>query len=79
VVPRDLVVEALGEDRRVRDPALLDDLRATADRLGAGAAAAAGSFLRRLDTAGELLEANVRPELVLDGLLLGWPRAGVAP
>ena len=78
-VARDLVVAALGEDRRVRDPALLDDLRATADRLGAGAAAAAGSFLRRLDTAGELLEANVRPELVLDGLLLGWPRAGVAP
>jgi DNA polymerase-3 subunit delta' len=78
-VARDLVVAALGEDRRVRDPALIDDLRATADRLGAGAAAAAGSFLRRLDTAGELLEANVRPELVLDGLLLGWPRAGVAP
>lgn len=78
-VARDLVVAALGEDRRVRDPALLDDLRATAKRLGEGAAAAAGSFLRRLDAAGELLEANVRPELVLDGLLLGWPRARVAP
>ena len=78
-IARDLVVTALGEDRRVRDPALLDDLRATADRLGDEAAAAVGAFLRRLDTAGELLEANVRPELVLDGLLLGWPRARVTP
>ncbi len=75
-IARDLVVTALGEDRRVRDPALLDDLRAAAGRLGDAptAAAAIGRFLRRLDGAGELLEANVRPELVLDGLLLGWPR-----
>ncbi|HEX2754587.1 MAG TPA: hypothetical protein VHM48_03950 [Candidatus Limnocylindrales bacterium] len=36
---------------------------------------ALGSFLGRLDAAGELLEANVRPELVLDSLLLHWPRA----
>jgi DNA polymerase-3 subunit delta' len=74
-IARDLVVAALGEDRRVRDPALLDDLHAAASRLGDGAATAVGAFLRRLDTAGELLEANVRPELVLDGLVLGWPRA----
>jgi hypothetical protein len=38
-----------------------------------------GAFLRRLDEAGELLEANVRPEIVLDALLLAWPRATTAP
>ncbi|HET7029862.1 MAG TPA: hypothetical protein VFI34_05090 [Candidatus Limnocylindrales bacterium] len=72
---RDLAVAALGEARRVRDPGLLDDLDAAAERLGDGAPAAIGAFLGRLDEAGELLEANVRPELVLDGLLLGWPQA----
>jgi hypothetical protein len=83
---RDLAVSVLGEERQVRDPALIDDLRTAAAAFrrtsGAGAdsagrdapgAAAVGAFLRRLDGAGELLEANVRPELVLDGLLLGWP------
>jgi DNA polymerase-3 subunit delta' len=90
---RDLLVVALGEERQVRDPALLDDLREAAANLdapvtngsvlqaGPGLAplvprsAALGSFLGRLDSAGELLEANVRPELVLDTLLLHWPRA----
>jgi DNA polymerase-3 subunit delta' len=74
-VARDLVVVALGEERRLRDPARLDDLRATAASLGDRAPVAIGAFLRRLDTAGELLEANVRPELVIDGLLLAWPHA----
>jgi hypothetical protein len=90
---RDLLVVALGEERQVRDPALLDDLRDAAANLdppatngsslkaGPGPAARArrgaelGTFLGRLDSAGELLEANVRPELVLDTLLLHWPRA----
>jgi len=36
------------------------------------------AFLGRLDAAGELLEANVRPELVLDTLLLAWPSATAA-
>jgi DNA polymerase-3 subunit delta' len=89
---RDLLVVALGEERQVRDPALLDDLRDAAANLdppatngsslkaGPGPAARArrgaelGTFLGRLDSAGELLEANVRPELVLDTLLLHWPR-----
>jgi hypothetical protein len=70
---RDLLVVTLGEDRQVRDPALLDDLRVVAGSLGSGGAAL-GAFLGRLDSAGELLEANVRPELVLDTLLLHWPR-----
>jgi len=78
-VARDLVVVALREERRLRDPALLDDLRATATQLGDDAAARIGAFLRRLDDAGELLEANVRPEIVLDGLLLAWPRATMPP
>ncbi len=90
---RDLLVVALGEERQVRDPALLDDLRDAAANLdlaatngsrlqaGSGPAplarrrAALASFLGRLDSAGELLEANVRPELVLDTLLLHWPAA----
>ena len=77
---RDLLVVVLGEERQVRDPALLDDLRTAAEPVrtaaGRGApsgGAALGGFLRRLDAAGELLEANVRPELVLDTLLLNWP------
>jgi DNA polymerase III delta' subunit len=71
---RDLLVVVLGDERQVRDPALLDDLRATAERLGPGGGSL-GAFLGRLDAAGELLEANVRPELVLDTLLLHWPAA----
>ena len=92
-IARDLLVVALGAERQVRDPALLDDLRDAAATLGVSAtngprpqtgpgparlarpAAALGSFLGRLDSAGELLEANVRPELVLDTLLLHWPQA----
>jgi len=38
-------------------------------------AAALTGFLVRLDAAGELLEANARPELVVDTLLLAWPVA----
>ena len=101
---RDLLVALLGEERQVRDPGLLDDLRMAVDSLApsgpsrsagssglsasdlgarhvdattvatAKAARPLGAFLGRLDLAGELLEANVRPELVLDSLLLRWPR-----
>jgi hypothetical protein len=77
-VARDLAVVALGEERQVRDPALLDDLRTAAATLPGRAIEPIGAFLTRLDAAGELLEANVRPELVLDGLLLGWPRTDAA-
>jgi hypothetical protein len=98
---RDLLLVALGEERQVRDPGLLDDLRVAAATLGVDGGSVPGSeraaasepapdpadgpardpgaglggFLGRLDAAGELLEANVRPELVLDTLLLRWPRA----
>ncbi len=72
---RDLVVVALGADREVRDPALLDDLRDASAGVRSGVTDFT-AFLGRLDAAGELIEANVRPELVLDTLLLAWPVAG---
>ena len=53
----------------VRQLDLLDDLAAAARRLPATFAAAQ---LRRLDVAGERLEGNVSPELVVDALALGW-------
>ncbi len=81
-IARDLLVVRLAVERDIRDPAFLDDLRTASETLGpaAGGAAAASNaalagFLGRLDEAGELLEANVRPELVLDTLLLAWPAA----
>jgi hypothetical protein len=81
-IARDLLVVRLAVERDIRDPAFLDDLRAASETLGPVDAAAApqsnaalASFLGRLDEAGELLEANVRPELVLDTLLLAWPAA----
>ena len=86
---RDLLLVRLGDEPQVRDPGLLDDLRAGAARLrtspnpaeanGTNAAntdAALAAFLARLDAVGELVEANARPELALDSLLLGWPRTG---
>ena len=85
-IARDLLVVCLGDERQVRDPGLLDDYRSAVARMpsattasGSAAPLAASplaanlaSQLRRLDSAGELLEANVRPELVLDTLLLHW-------
>jgi hypothetical protein len=67
---RDLALIIHGEERRLRDPGLLDDLRAFID-LGA---ADLGRFLVRLDRTSELIEANVSPELAIDVLLLAWPR-----
>jgi DNA polymerase-3 subunit delta' len=66
---RDLALVALGEERRLRDPALLEDLRAAADVPTSAIAA----FLARLDRTAELLEANISPELAIDVLLLSWP------
>jgi len=81
---RDLLVVRLGDERQVRDPGLLDDLRVAAGLLGAGGNgngsaasdrdAELAAFLARLDTVGELVEGNTRPEIALDSLLLGWPR-----
>ena len=71
---RDLVLVGLGEERRLRDPALLDDLRGSTDLT----AARLGPFLARLDRSAELIDANVSPELALDVLLLAWPRRDAA-
>jgi DNA polymerase III subunit delta' len=69
-VARDLAVAGLGDERLIRDAGLLDELRAAAG-IPTGELAA---FLERLDRSGELIEANASPELVLDVLVLSWPR-----
>jgi hypothetical protein len=69
-VARDLVVAGLGDPHLVRDTGLLDELDAAAGVPTAELSA----FLERLDRSGELIEANASPELVLDVLVLGWPR-----
>ena len=51
---------------------VVDDLEAAASRIPAGAVPA---FLARLARAAQLLEANANPELVVDVLVLAWPRA----
>jgi DNA polymerase III subunit delta' len=68
-IARDLALVAIGERADVRELDLLDDLDAAAARLPAAFPAAQ---LRRLDIAGERLEGNVSPELVVDALALGW-------
>jgi DNA polymerase-3 subunit delta' len=68
-VVRDLALVGLGEPGDVRQLDLLDDLEAAAARLPTSFAPAQ---LRRLDVAGERLEGNVSPELVVDVLALGW-------
>ena len=68
-VARDLVLVALGTPADVRQLDLLDDLEAAAGRLPPTFGA---TQLRRLDLAGERLEGNVSPELVVDALALGW-------
>jgi DNA polymerase III delta' subunit len=68
-VARDLAMVALGEASDVHQIDLLDDLEAAARRLPATFAA---WQLRRLDVAGERLEGNVSPELVVDALAIGW-------
>ena len=74
-VARDLAIVQLGDVQSVHDVALLDDLAVAARGLPGGASAA---FLERLTRAGELLESNVSPELIADGLVLAWPRRRIA-
>ena len=68
-VVRDLALVHLGEPGDVRQVDLLDDLEAAAGRVQPTFAA---TQLGRLDTAGERLDGNVSPELVVDALVLGW-------
>ena len=68
---RDLAVAVHGQGRSVRDLDQLDDLLATAGRIDA---AALNRFLDRLDRLAVAVEGYANPELVLDTLLLTWPR-----
>ena len=74
-VARDLECASRGATGSVRDVALLEDLERSAAGLPQGAAADA---LARLVRAGELLDVNATPELLLDVLLVRWPHAGRA-
>ena len=69
-LPAYRLLAGLRDERLVRDSALLDELRA-ASGISTGELTA---FLERLDRSGELIEANASPELVLDVLVLSWPR-----
>ena len=71
-VARDLECAARGATASIRDVALLEELGAAARTLPPGAALEA---LERLIRAGELLDVNATPELVLDVLLIRWPRS----
>ncbi|MHB8958233.1 MAG: hypothetical protein ACYDAN_01230 [Candidatus Limnocylindrales bacterium] len=71
-VARDLVLAERGARRTVRDPALLEELEAAALDLPPGAAA---TFLSRIAEADGFVKGNVTPELLLDVLLLAWPRS----
>jgi DNA polymerase III delta' subunit len=74
-VARDLAVVRLGQPGQVRDVALLDELAAAAEGLDE---AAAPRFLVRLARAGELLDVNVGPELLVDDLVIAWRPRGAA-
>ena len=74
-VARDLVLVGSGGSRSVHDTVLLDELAAIATSLEPGVATA---FLERSARAVELLAANVSPELILDALVLAWPRRRAA-
>lgn len=72
---RDLVLADRGARTTVRDQALLEELEVAARALPPGAA---GAFLARIAEADGLVAGNVSPELLLDVLLLAWPRRGRA-
>ena len=70
-VARDLALVGLGQAGDVRQLDLLDDLEVVARRVPSEFAV---EQLRHLELAGERLEGNVSPELVVDALALGWAR-----
>jgi len=70
-VARDLVLIGHGGVRSVHDTVLLDELAAVAATIDPGAAIA---FLERAARSAEWLATNVSPELILDALVLAWPR-----
>jgi DNA polymerase-3 subunit delta' len=70
-VGRDLAVASRGDGRAVRDLDGLDELRAAAPDIDSSALY---RFLDRLDRLELAVEGYASPELVLDVLLLSWPR-----
>jgi len=68
---RDVALVEAGALRSVRDPSLLEEIGAAAGRMAPGAAAA---FLTRIAGADDLLRGSVSPELLIDVLLIRWPR-----
>jgi DNA polymerase-3 subunit delta' len=68
---RDLVLVERGARASLRDPALLEEVEAAVRDLPPGEAVA---FLARIAEADGLVRGNVSPELLLDVLLLHWPR-----
>jgi DNA polymerase III delta' subunit len=74
-VARDLVLIAAGGARSVHDTVLLDELAAIAATVEP---ADAEAFLVRAARSAEWLATNVSPELILDTLVLAWPRRAAA-
>jgi len=74
-VARDLVLIAAGGARSVHDTVLLDELAAIAAAVDP---ADAEAFLVRADRSAEWLATNVSPELIVDTLVLAWPRRAAA-
>ena len=68
---RDLAFAQRGAPGSIRDVAALEEIEAAARDLAPDAAA---GMLARLIRADELIAGNVSPELVLDVLLVRWPR-----
>ena len=74
-VARDLALVGAGGARSVRDTVLLEELVAVSSAIPAGSAVAC---LERIARAAELLDSNVSPELLLDSVVLAWPRRAAA-
>ena len=70
-IARDLALAGVGGNRSLHSVDLLEEISAAATALPPGAAVAA---LGRAERAAEAIAANVNPELVLDDLVLAWPR-----
>ena len=67
----DLARARLGDDGRMHDPGLLEEVREAAGQLPAGSLEA---FVAELARAEEVLDGNANPELTVDVLALAWPR-----
>jgi DNA polymerase III subunit delta' len=71
VLARDLAIAAHGGRRELRQSELLDDLVRTGELVDPTAVT---RFLARLDVVTRALDLYANPELVLDALLIEWPR-----